>query len=164
MLINNEQGVTLVEAIAVFVLTTIAFLIIYPVLFGGIKSYENVHAQALIRDEADYVMAQILNELYPIPANKVAYLEDKKALEIREDTSAPYLIECDSDGNIKIGSTILNESSFDFIGSTFEEVDSNDNYAKIYEINLVIQHRSFPHQKPLTLISEIQLIASTEGS
>src|SRR5690625_1738302 len=69
--IKNERGVTLIELLAAIVLTAIIGIIGYNILFSGISAFERAKIETELRDEADIIMANMLNELYTTKLSEV---------------------------------------------------------------------------------------------
>src|SRR5690625_2615277 len=69
--IKDERGVTLVEMLAAIVITAIIGIIGYNVLFSGISAYEQAKIETELRDEADIIMAMMLNELYTTKLSEI---------------------------------------------------------------------------------------------
>lgn len=63
-LFNNERGITLVELLLAIVISTLVLGIAYGLLLMGMKTYEKVGIEQGLRDEADYVVAQIMQTFY----------------------------------------------------------------------------------------------------
>lgn len=69
---TNERGLTLVEVLAVFVITVIIGLIAYSVLFSGFRTYERVNIEASLRDEADLIMSELIGEIFYLKESEIA--------------------------------------------------------------------------------------------
>lgn len=87
----NERGITLVEVLAVFVITSIIGLVAYSVLFSGFKTYDRVKIEASLRDEADLIMSELISEMFVLKESEI----DKKYFP--EPGTDHYYIET-SDG------------------------------------------------------------------
>lgn len=79
--IQNERGVSLVEMLGALTIFSVATLLIYSVFAIGLKTYTKITAEGQLRDEADYVVAMIMNELYSSDYDDVQYNEATKSLE-----------------------------------------------------------------------------------
>ncbi|MBY6085301.1 PilW family protein [Priestia flexa] len=62
-LINNEQGLTLTELLATMVVLTIVMGITYSVFVNGITVSKKIGIEEQIRDDADYIITMMMNEL-----------------------------------------------------------------------------------------------------
>ena len=62
--ISNEKGLTLIELLVSFVLTITLSIFAFNLLSKGLEHYENIKTTNELRDEADYIMAQLLKEIY----------------------------------------------------------------------------------------------------
>lgn len=83
----NEKGISLPELLAAIVLTAIIGAIAYMILFTGLKTNERVQVESQLRDEADLIMAQLIEDLYTLHSNEI---EEKHLPE--ENTNNYYLV------------------------------------------------------------------------
>lgn len=67
----NERGLTLVEVLAVFVITAIIGLVAYSVLFSGFRTYDRVKVEASLRDEADLIMSELISEMFVLKESEI---------------------------------------------------------------------------------------------
>ncbi|KZZ86116.1 PilW family protein [Bacillus sp. SJS] len=58
---NNDRGMTLIEVLAVLVISGIVITVFYNVFIMGIKTYEKTSVEVQLRDEADYVLSDLLD-------------------------------------------------------------------------------------------------------
>jgi|SRR5690625_672068 len=68
---SKEAGLSLVELLAALSLASIIALIAYGVLFGGFKTYDRVNIEATLRDEADYIMAELISDLFTLKSSDI---------------------------------------------------------------------------------------------
>lgn len=71
LFVNNNRGLTLVEVLATVLITTIIISTIYSVFTMGIKSYKKIGIEGELRDEANYMIARILSEIYKISPESI---------------------------------------------------------------------------------------------
>ncbi|WP_158595071.1 PulJ/GspJ family protein [Oceanobacillus piezotolerans] len=155
---KNERGLTLVELLAAIVLTSIIGVIGYSVLFNGIATYDRVKAETELRDEADLIMASMINELYTL---KLSEIKVKNLPEAGTDNH--YLvIKADEEENKEIGfidgMVIINDNEVSLHneiqianGTKIEEIEEGH-----YRITLVLEKKD-SNQK-IETISEIGII------
>ncbi|WP_176458895.1 PulJ/GspJ family protein [Caldifermentibacillus hisashii] len=62
--IHSNKGLTLVELLATLTILSFIGIVIYSVLFNGIRSYERTMEETKLRDEADYIMANFIDEFF----------------------------------------------------------------------------------------------------
>lgn len=62
-ILQNSNGLTLVEVLAAFTISTLVLGIIYGLLMAGYRTYEKVGIEQSLRDEADYVISKIMGTL-----------------------------------------------------------------------------------------------------
>ncbi|MEC1759130.1 PilW family protein [Schinkia azotoformans] len=63
-LLKNNHGVTLIELLTALVISTLVLGIAYGLLLTGYKTYEKVGIEQGLRNEADYVVSQIMQTFY----------------------------------------------------------------------------------------------------
>ncbi|RDW21571.1 prepilin-type N-terminal cleavage/methylation domain-containing protein [Oceanobacillus chungangensis] len=68
---QNEDGITLIELLAAVTISAIIGLIGISILLTGYKTQNRVEAEAELRDQADLIMASMLNELYSLKVSEV---------------------------------------------------------------------------------------------
>ncbi|MBM7701348.1 prepilin-type N-terminal cleavage/methylation domain-containing protein [Metabacillus iocasae] len=61
--IKNNHGLTLIELLATIVVMTIVMGVMYNVLANGISVSKKIGTEEMLRDEADYVVTMMMNEL-----------------------------------------------------------------------------------------------------
>lgn len=98
-IICSNKGVTLVELLATLVILSLIGTIIYSVLFNGIKSYEKTVAETELRDEADHILANLIDVFFtmkvsdlkldklPNEENKLSYItkRDDKVIGFKDN-------------------------------------------------------------------------------
>ncbi|MCP8968493.1 PulJ/GspJ family protein [Ectobacillus ponti] len=77
---RNERGVTLVEVLAALVLTVVISGILYSVFAAGLRTYNKIQTEGQLRDEADYMVARLMGELYSADYDDVQYDPASQAL------------------------------------------------------------------------------------
>ncbi|WAA08868.1 PulJ/GspJ family protein [Fervidibacillus albus] len=74
--LSSNKGLTLVELLATITILSIIGVLIYSVLFNGMKSYERTMEESKLRDEADYIMANLIDHFFSIKVSDVIELPD----------------------------------------------------------------------------------------
>ncbi|MCQ6266451.1 prepilin-type N-terminal cleavage/methylation domain-containing protein [Fictibacillus sp. WQ 8-8] len=150
--IKNERGLTLVELLLSLSIMLIISAVAYFVFFNGMNSYKKTYTETLIRDEADVIMTQFMNAVYPA---KDALLSTDKNNVIILDKGKQTEQKFGFDGsNAVLNSTALNNSDFDLSGSVLE-LDTTANSIKI---SMKIKSTKSDKAKPLALNSQISLL------
>ncbi|MFD1851901.1 PulJ/GspJ family protein [Oceanobacillus bengalensis] len=134
---KNEHGVTLVELLAAVTIASIIGIVVYSLLNAGLNTYERVKVEAELRDEADYIMASMINELYTLKISEVN----------REDSTNKYIMLNNGaqigfdDQNVIIGDReiSLNNSKISISEET-KILPSEEFGLEYYEITLVLEH------------------------
>lgn len=78
---KNERGITLVEVLAAIVIAAIIGTIAYSIILGGLKYYERVTIEAELRDEADLIVAELIQSLYVLKLSEIekTHFDDKQS-------------------------------------------------------------------------------------
>lgn len=145
---GNEKGVTLIELLTVTAISSVVLLTVYGVLTTGMNAYQTIGIDQKLRDEADYVIANILKELYEKPVDSVEKVEydgssclsvrstrtfqinenNRDVIEEKEDISNKGKLYCFSnevteielDNGTEISRKRLTESGYSYGSSTVE--------------------------------------------
>jgi prepilin-type N-terminal cleavage/methylation domain-containing protein len=149
----NQKGLTLIESLLSVVLFSIIGTVVYFVLLNGLNTEKKIYNETLLRDEADLVMSQIIDNIYTAPASKVKDAstgrQNVMVYEINKNTSKTVgFID-----NVPVinGQTISSEE-FDFNGSSIAKV------GKSIKIILNVKSNKNEKAKPLTLQSQFGLL------
>lgn len=135
-LLSSNKGMTLIEVLLTLTIAAIVSAVLYSVFITGLKLYQKVGIEGNLRDEADFSVTMILNELYNKPPHYVVDYENPhtgaqgiKLVRYEDKIIDDYVIE---DSTI-IDQTLLiyfeNESFY------LEWVDENNNTEKKEQIS-----------------------------
>ena len=80
--LKREEGVTLIELLAVLSLMGIILGVISTTIFFGFRSYNQVSVENRIREESDILMSAIITELYAFAPDRVYALADGTGFEM----------------------------------------------------------------------------------
>ncbi|MEK5216310.1 PilW family protein [Psychrobacillus sp. FSL H8-0487] len=69
--LTNQKGLTLIEILAAFVITVFISLLAINILANGLDNYKKISRDTFIRDEADYLMIQLIQEIYTTKTSNV---------------------------------------------------------------------------------------------
>ncbi|MBU5265696.1 PilW family protein [Virgibacillus proomii] len=110
MVRRNEQGMTLVEVLAVFVIGAIISVIAVQILLNGYRSYERTKTNVELRDSADLIMAHLVEELYTLKVSEIK--------EFHTDDGF-YIVLKDTEEKIGIadGKVIIKQTSYPIASS-----------------------------------------------
>ncbi|WP_456278102.1 prepilin-type N-terminal cleavage/methylation domain-containing protein [Bacillus sp. AK128] len=75
--LKNQQGFTLIELLAGLAISSIIITSIYGVFLTGVKAYKVIGVEGQIRDEADYVVARIMNSIYELSPDTIKPCKDE---------------------------------------------------------------------------------------
>lgn len=158
--INNEKGITLPELLAVFVILAILGVIIIAILLNGFNYQTNVQIEAELRDEADIIMAQLLNDLYTLKDSEIA------AEHFPASGSNDYYFELTDGSTIGfIGGTVYLRSG-ETVALTSNEIqltnqtkiEEDEDIAGLYHITLALEKVGDGIKPRITTESEIRII------
>ncbi|CAM4395068.1 pilus assembly FimT family protein [Saccharibacillus endophyticus] len=79
---KREEGVTLIELLAVLSLMGIILGVISTTIFFGFRSYDQVAVENRIREEGDVLMSSIITELYAFAPDRVYALPNGTGFEM----------------------------------------------------------------------------------
>ncbi|WP_172198309.1 type II secretion system protein [Saccharibacillus qingshengii] len=91
--LHREEGVTLIELIAVLSIMSIILGIISTTIFFGFRSYNRISVENNLRDQGDVLMSSIITELYTSAPDRVYPLTDDSG-----NTYGIQLVEENADG------------------------------------------------------------------
>ncbi|WP_051316970.1 PilW family protein [Ectobacillus panaciterrae] len=94
-LVKNERGVTMIELLGTLVIVSVIAGSMYSVFTMGLKTYQKTTMEAKLRDEADYVVSMIMNQLYSSDYDDVKYNETTQTLEFYKRKSDKPLFQKD---------------------------------------------------------------------
>ncbi|OWA36215.1 hypothetical protein B9G55_10225 [Saccharibacillus sp. O16] len=75
---RREEGVTLIELIAVLSIMGLVLGIISTTIFFGFRSYNRISVENNLRDQGDVIMSSIITELYRFAPDRIYPLTDAK--------------------------------------------------------------------------------------
>jgi len=70
-LFHTSKGMTLIEVLATLALISVIGLTIYSVLFGSLKTYDRIIDENELRDEGDYIMANLISEFFVLKSSEI---------------------------------------------------------------------------------------------
>lgn len=79
---RREEGVTLIELIAVLSIMGLVLGIISTTIFFGFRSYNRISVENNLRDQGDIVMSSIITEMYRFAPDRIYPLTDAKTNRI----------------------------------------------------------------------------------
>lgn len=79
---ENEKGLTLYELLAAIVISGIALSSIYGVFITGVNLYKKIAIESQLKEEADFIVATVLNEFYSHEPSDVTFNESSNELSI----------------------------------------------------------------------------------
>lgn len=159
--LHNENGLTLIELLAATVITIFISIFAFTVLVQGINNYNRISTDTALRDEADYLMASLVAELYTTKETQITELSLPQA-----NTNNYYLMIKKpntpkktgfENGNLLIQNQVIslqNRSITISNESYIEKIEDG-----LYKINLTLQLKN---NKKITFENEITTINDKE--
>lgn len=162
-LLHSQKGITLVEVLLAVVIASLIVGIAYAILFQGLDTYHRVTQETKLRDEADIIMTNFIQVLYPLK------LSDIKEIHFNESSSNNYYFTTNDDKKTGFidGKVVVNDREL----TLAEDIELSVGKAKItemdkalYEIHIALETTGkFP--RSLDVKSEILLVDDIgEGS
>lgn len=157
--LKNENGLSLVELLATLLITIMLGMIAYGILFNGFKAYERAKIETELRDEADLIMAELINEFFLLKESEIT------AKYLPRTNTANYYVEKGSeqygfiDGKLYTGTEVGSVLQGDTIILSSESKITEPTPGQ-YHIILTLEWAS--NQQTLTTESEISTINDKE--
>lgn len=158
-LLKNNKGVTLVELLAVIVITSIIMVAVYAILGQGLKTYTNIVQENALREEADVIMAQLIRDLYTTKKSdiKKVTVDDAKHYSYLEFTDGTKTGFTDK-GLLIRGKTYQVNNADIAINKEKSSLVAADNQATNYIINLnltlVGKEKNVDFKNEMTIIDD----------
>lgn len=86
--LKSNRGMTLIEVLAVLILTVMIFSLATPILLSGLNRYSDIQKEITLRDEADLIMSKFFLEIYVLKESEI-----KKFTSSDGTGSSNYFIE-----------------------------------------------------------------------
>jgi len=74
--LRDQQGFTLIEMLPTLLLLTMVMTAVYAVATFGMRSYQQINTENLLREEGDIMMSSIITQLYTFAPERVRQLTD----------------------------------------------------------------------------------------
>lgn len=147
-MMKNERGMSLLEVLAVLVITFLIGSIAFGILFNGFKTYERVKIEASLRDEADLIMAELIGDLFVLKESEIDF-STNKYIKLDNGKQIGFI-----DGEVHLDDTIyvIQNESIKISDST-EIIDKGQGQ---YKIILTLEWTE--NNQSLTTESEIAII------
>ncbi len=157
--ILDEKGLTLIELLASLVITITLSFFAFNLLTQGLNHYENIKSSNSLRDEADYLMAVLVKEIYTT-----------KETEISSPpvTNKPYFLITKSgktykngfdNGKLYIQGVPIDTENKNISISTKSSLVKGENNGS-YKINLILENKK--KKKVMQFENEIRTINDKE--
>ncbi len=134
-IVTQKNGFTLIELLTALVISSFILVIASTVLISGIQLYKKIGIEVQLRDEADYAVTRIMQELYSnsIDDIKLNCGNVDQCLKLIDDTSVNVSAEIKNDREVSIiNKDGINSSSKEII---IEFKNDNNLYIDTEQIN-----------------------------
>lgn len=155
---RNEKGLTLIELLATIVVMGMLAILSYQVIFQGFSNYERIKVETELRDEADYIMASLLKEVFSYQESKIELISEESSRnfyfenEVETDPDIEKTETGFKNGEIIIADKPLNLSSPHIkLDNTSEIIHQESNQ---YNIEIVLGYKG----KKMTFKNTIRTI------
>lgn len=140
---NNQKGLTLVELLVSIVIFSFVLLFATTLLINAMKTQKNVSSNIVLRDEADYIMSNLIKEIYTVKESEFKFVEDPS-------NNNYYLYKIDNPSTIigfKDNQILLNGSTLSSrVNVVWDKseisVSENSNQERTYNITLTIETKT----------------------
>ncbi|MBH0159162.1 prepilin-type N-terminal cleavage/methylation domain-containing protein [Fictibacillus sp. 26RED30] len=148
----NQKGLTLIESLLSLLLFSIIGTVVYFVLLNGLTTEKKIYTETLIRDEADLVMSQIIDNLYTATYTKVKAVTGQQNMLIYQiDNNTSRTVGFLNNQPVVNGQSI-STNEFNFNNSSITLKDDS------VIISLVVASKKNANAKPLELKSQFRLM------
>lgn len=90
-ILNNENGLTLIELLVSTILVVIISILAFKVLIQGIETSQSIQQETSLRDEADIIIAKFIKDLYTTKQTNIIIDDPNK------NSSGNYLLMITND-------------------------------------------------------------------
>ena len=135
-LIKSQSGLTLIELLGAFVIMIIIAALAFPILGNGMKAAETIRIETMLRDEADYLMAAFIKELYTTKESDIT------AIAMPEPGSTNYYLTNKNgdtgfiDGKLYVAGSAINTTNNSITLSPTSKIELSMGKQGQYEVNL----------------------------
>ncbi|MFJ5768461.1 PilW family protein [Psychrobacillus sp. NPDC093180] len=157
--ILDQKGLTLIELLASLVITITLSFFAFNLLTQGLNHYENIKSSNTLRDEADYLMAVLVKEIYTTKETEISS---------HPEASKPYFLITKSgktfksgfdNGKLFIQSVSTGTENKNISISTKSTIVAGEDDGS-YKINLVLENKK--KNKEMQFENEIRTINDKE--
>lgn len=140
---NNQKGLTLVEVLVTIVIFSIVLLFATTLLINAIKTQKNVNSHITLRDEADFIMSNLIKEIYTLKESEFKFIEEPSNHNYYlYNIDDPSVITGFKDNQILLDGSILNTRVNVLWDKSEITVSENSNLERTYRITLTIETKT----------------------
>lgn len=187
---KNEAGLTLIELLASIALISIISILLFSLITKAIENNNKIHAETILRDEADIIMSKVIKTLYSTKQGYIirnttnsdnSFLEvtsDIEKCERREDGSVINSNQCNPTLKPIGFKTVNRTTSLYILDEQYKTSYSNvkilptskvlgdPNKTSVYEItlnlSLTYKRGNIEQTKEMTFINQIEPILTSK--
>lgn len=108
---KNEKGMTLIELLATVVVLAVLATLSYQVLFQGFSNYSRIKLETELRDDADYIMASLMREVFTYKESEIEFLSESNNYLFKLKKDPETMVTGIESGRIVIAGTPLHFTS-----------------------------------------------------
>lgn len=137
---NNQKGLTLVELLVSIVIFSIVLLFATSLLMNAMKTQKKVNADIVLRDEADFIMSNLIREIYTTKESEVKFIEEpSKNNYYLHNIDDPSIVTGFKDNQILVKGSTLNTRVNILWDKSEISVSENTHLDRTYNITLTIE-------------------------
>lgn len=86
-LLTNARGATLLELLAVLIISLMIVFLSGSVIVNATKAYEKTKIETELRDEADLILSKLIKDMFPLKGSEI--------IEVQKDTCTAETTSCE---------------------------------------------------------------------
>lgn len=159
--IKNQNGLSLLELIASLFLSVTIAILAFSLIFKGFEHYEHIKVVNNLRDEADFLMAELVKEIYTTKETEIIQAPDKTKniyyFSIQKTSTVKTKSGFDS-GQLYISDELIKVGNKDIIISNKSYIHKNE--PGLYEIHLALINQK--NKKEISFLNHVRTINDKE--
>ncbi|MER2262851.1 MAG: hypothetical protein ABS934_12645 [Psychrobacillus sp.] len=159
--IKNQNGLSLLELIASLLLSVTIAILAFSLIFKGFEHYEHIKVVNNLRDEADFLMAELVREVYTTKETDITQAPDKNKNRyyffIKKTNNVKTKSGFDN-GQLYISDKLIKIENKDIVISNKSYIHQNE--PGLYEIHLALINQK--NKKEISFLNHVRTINDKE--
>ncbi|NME06160.1 hypothetical protein [Psychrobacillus sp. BL-248-WT-3] len=159
--IKNQNGLTLLELIASLILSVTIAILAFSLIFKGFEHYEHIQVVNNLRDEADFLMAELVKDIYTTKETDITQAPDKNKniyyFLIKKTNNVKTKSGFDN-GQLYISDKLIKIENKDIVISNNSYIHQNE--PGLYEIHLALINQK--NKKEISFLNHVRTINDKE--